>query len=76
MSAINGIGLVLCIAGGVGYHSMKRAGSETSPKYDPVRQAEAELDEFISVDGDLSDGWDDTSGEGHTGGSPRGTERL
>lgn len=75
-------GLVLCIIGTLGYQQLKgsRGGKNNdgsdmldlveNQEYDPVRQADVELECFMNVeeeqddymsDGELSDGWDDMS---------------
>mmetsp|Transcript_19016 Transcript_19016/g.24810 ORF Transcript_19016/g.24810 Transcript_19016/m.24810 type:complete len:408 (-) Transcript_19016:134-1357(-) len=64
----NGLGLLLCIIGTLGYQQLKsieNANSNEVHDYDPVRQADVELEFFLNTedesDAELSDGWDDMS---------------
>ena len=69
VSILNVSGIILTFLGTAGYHKLKNAPLDQSAlaaqAYDPVRQADVELEIFLDGledvgDGELSDGWDDT----------------
>lgn len=74
LTLMNMGGLLLCIVGTLGYERFKSFNQSYNQgvgrediEYDPVRQADVELECFLNVDdedlsdGELSDGWDDMS---------------